>query len=75
MRGAFNSFMSLTQEQKTKGLVTVSDGNFAEAFAFFCNYFKIKGRQIIIEYRNCIFARSVLLMENRNNLKIWEGLY
>ncbi|CAD8163275.1 unnamed protein product [Paramecium octaurelia] len=49
MRGAFNSFMSLTQEQKTKGLVTVSDGNFAEAFAFFCNHFKIKGTVFLPE--------------------------
>lgn len=29
MRGAYNSFISLTKEQKENGVVTVSDGNFA----------------------------------------------
>lgn len=29
MRGAFNSFMSLTAAEKKAGIVTVSDGNFA----------------------------------------------
>lgn len=29
MRGAYNSFINLTKEEKEAGLVTVSDGNFA----------------------------------------------
>ncbi|CAD8194095.1 unnamed protein product [Paramecium octaurelia] len=49
MRSAFTSLQSLTKEQKEKGVVTVSDGNFAQAFAFFCNHFKIKGMIFVPE--------------------------
>ncbi|KRX09453.1 Tryptophan synthase beta subunit-like PLP-dependent enzymes superfamily [Pseudocohnilembus persalinus] len=42
IRGAVNSYNSLTKEQKQQGVVVASDGNFAQACAFCAAYFKIK---------------------------------
>lgn len=43
IRGAATAFRSLTEEERTRGVVTSSAGNHAQGIAFCCKMFKIKG--------------------------------
>ncbi|WP_291868757.1 threonine ammonia-lyase IlvA [Maribacter sp.] len=43
IRGAFNKISSLSQEERTKGVVCASAGNHAQGVAFACNHLGIKG--------------------------------
>lgn len=43
IRGAYNLISSLTDEEKSRGVVTASAGNHAQGVAFSCSSLKIKG--------------------------------
>lgn len=43
-RGAYNKMLSLSDEQKTKGVVCASAGNHAQGFAYACSNLGIKGK-------------------------------
>ncbi|WP_047245563.1 threonine ammonia-lyase IlvA [Maribacter thermophilus] len=43
IRGAFNKISSLSEEERTNGIVCASAGNHAQGVAFACNHLKIKG--------------------------------
>lgn len=43
IRGAFNKLLSLTEGEKTRGIVTASSGNHGAAVAFGCHHLNIKG--------------------------------
>ena len=43
IRGAYNKILSLSKDQKNKGVVCASAGNHAQGFAYSCNKLKIKG--------------------------------
>ena len=43
IRGAYNKFLTLTEEERLKGAVCSSAGNHAQGFAFACRALKIKG--------------------------------
>lgn len=43
MRGVYNKLINTSQKDLARGISTASDGNNAQAVAYFCNYFKIKG--------------------------------
>lgn len=43
IRGAYNKMINLTEEEKTRGVVTASAGNHAQGVAFSCQKLKIKG--------------------------------
>jgi len=42
MRGAINSVLQLSDEQREKGVITHSSGNFAQALALACRYLNVK---------------------------------
>lgn len=44
IRGAYNKISSLTEEERSKGVVCASAGNHAQGVAFSCNHLNIKGR-------------------------------
>jgi len=43
IRGAYNKISSLTEEERSKGVVCASAGNHAQGVAFACNHLGIKG--------------------------------
>ncbi len=43
IRGAYNKINSLTNNERSKGIVCASAGNHAQGVAFACNHLKIKG--------------------------------
>lgn len=43
IRGAYNKIVTLTIEERNKGIVCASAGNHAQGFAYACNALKIKG--------------------------------
>ncbi|CAN5156756.1 threonine ammonia-lyase IlvA [soil metagenome] len=43
IRGAYNKMLSLTDEEKSRGVVCASAGNHAQGVAYSCNMLKIKG--------------------------------
>ncbi len=44
IRGAYNKIVSLTPQERERGIVCASAGNHAQGFAFACNHLKISGR-------------------------------
>jgi len=44
IRGAYNKIVSLTPQERERGIVCASAGNHAQGFAFACNHLKIRGR-------------------------------
>ena len=49
VRGAFNALLNLSEEEKKRGVVTRSSGNFAQAVAFACKKLGIKAKIIVPE--------------------------
>ncbi|MEJ6557494.1 MAG: pyridoxal-phosphate dependent enzyme, partial [Flavobacteriaceae bacterium] len=43
IRGAYNKFLTLTEEERSKGAVCASAGNHAQGFAYACRELKVKG--------------------------------
>ena len=43
IRGAYNKFLTLTEEERSKGAVCASAGNHAQGFAYACRALKVKG--------------------------------
>ncbi len=43
IRGAYNKFLTLNEQERSKGAVCASAGNHAQGFAFACRALKIKG--------------------------------
>jgi len=43
LRGAYNKIISLTEEERNRGVVCASAGNHAQGVAFSCNKLDIKG--------------------------------
>ena len=44
IRGAYNKISSLTEKEKTNGIVCASAGNHAQGVAYSCNLLQIKGK-------------------------------
>jgi threonine dehydratase len=49
LRGIFNKMMNLSEVQRQRGVVCSSDGNLAQAVAYLCNHFSVKGTIYIPE--------------------------
>lgn len=49
IRGALNKILSLTEEEKSQGLIAASAGNHAQGVALAASYLKIKARVVMME--------------------------
>ena len=49
IRGALNKILSLTDQEKAKGLIAASAGNHAQGVALAANYLQIKARVVMME--------------------------
>lgn len=58
LRGALNKILSLTEEEKSKGLIAASAGNHAQGVALAANYLKIKARVVMMENASRVKVES-----------------
>lgn len=64
LRGAYNLIQSLTEEQRTRGVVCASAGNHAQGVAFSCRYMSIKG---------VIYMPAITPKQKINQVKMFGG--
>ncbi|ODA31815.1 serine/threonine dehydratase [Veronia pacifica] len=58
LRGALNAVSSLTEQQKKAGVVAFSTGNHAQAVAYACRQFGVKGIIIMPKYANKVKIKN-----------------
>jgi threonine dehydratase len=66
IRGAYNKIVSLTDEERKKGVVTASAGNHAQGVAYSCSALKIRGT---------IFMPSITPTQKIDKVKHFGGTY
>jgi threonine dehydratase len=64
LRGAFNMIQSLTEEQRSRGVVCASAGNHAQGVAFSCKFLGIKG---------IIYMPAITPKQKINQVKMFGG--
>lgn len=64
LRGAYNLIQSLTDEQRSRGVVCASAGNHAQGVAFSCRYMNIKG---------VIYMPAITPKQKINQVKMFGG--
>jgi threonine dehydratase len=64
LRGAYNLIQSLTQEQRSRGVVCASAGNHAQGVAFACRHLNIKG---------VIYMPAITPKQKINQVKMFGG--
>ncbi|HEY9044515.1 MAG TPA: threonine ammonia-lyase IlvA [Ohtaekwangia sp.] len=64
LRGAYNLIQSLTQEQRSRGVVCASAGNHAQGVAFACKHLDIKG---------VIYMPAITPKQKINQVKMFGG--
>jgi threonine dehydratase len=64
IRGAYNLIQSLTEEQRSKGVVCASAGNHAQGVAFSCKHLNIKG---------IIYMPAITPKQKINQVKMFGG--
>jgi threonine dehydratase len=64
LRGAFNLIQSLSEEQRSKGVVCASAGNHAQGVAFACRHLNIKG---------VIYMPAITPKQKINQVKMFGG--
>ena len=72
IRGAINAVMQLTREQKTRGVITHSSGNFAQALAYAAKCFAIKAtivmpESVIPAKRDAVLGYGAEIIYSGNN--------
>jgi len=64
IRGAYNLIQSLTEEQRTRGIVCASAGNHAQGVAFSCKFLNINGR---------IYMPAITPKQKINQVRMFGG--
>src|SRR5205085_2073293 len=64
LRGAYNLIQSLSDEQRTRGVVCASAGNHAQGVAFSCRYLGIQG---------VIYMPAITPKQKINQVKMFGG--
>ncbi|MFS0840864.1 threonine ammonia-lyase IlvA [Paenibacillus sp. 1P03SA] len=66
IRGAYNVIQSLTEEERSRGVVCASAGNHAQGFAYSCNHLGIEGK---------IFMPTTTPRQKISQVKMFGGPY
>ncbi|TGV01377.1 pyridoxal-phosphate dependent enzyme [Flavivirga rizhaonensis] len=77
MRGAVNAILNLTDEQKSRGVVTHSSGNFAQALSLACKDLDVKAYIVMPENspqvkKDAVKAYSGIIIECDSNINARE---